>query len=143
MEVAAAGVANVTVTLVGVGASQGDAPAHRGATGPWPYVVAGVGVASFVAAGVLYSSALDARGERDARCNARGCLPDSRDHNARYEDFVLGTNVALGLGGALVAGGALWRSLARTRGAAAPSTAAQITPVLLARGAGIVVGGAL
>jgi len=141
--VAAGGVAEVAVTLVSVGASQGDPSARRGATGPWPYVVAGVGVASFVAAGVLYGYASDARGERDALCNARGCFPDSRDHNARYEDLVLGTNVALGVGGALVVGGALWWILARTRGATDRPAATQVTPMVLAHGAGITLGGAL
>lgn len=93
--------------------------------GAGPWVLAGLGVASFAAAGVLYALAGSARDDRDARCPT-DCYPDAQDHDARYRDMLTGTNVAIGVGGALLAGGAIWYVIARvssTRSEGAPAVA--------------------
>lgn len=138
--VAAGATVDVAMTLVRVDVTP-TAPA-RG-VGVGPYVLAGAGVASFVAAGVVYGLSLGARDDRDAACTARGCLLVSREHNARYEDLTLATNVALGVGGALVVGGALWWTIARVRGGGSRTGAVRVVPVASAQGAGFLLGGSL
>ena len=90
---------------------------------------------------MLYGLSLDARDARDAACTTRGCLPASIEHNGRYEDLTLGTNVALGAGAALVAGGALWWIVARVRGSARRES--QVAPTASAQGLGVTFGGSL
>ena len=138
--VAAGATVDVAMTLARVDAAP-TMPA-RG-VGVGPYVLAGAGVASFVVAGVVYGLSLGARDDRDAACTSRGCLPTSLEHNARYEDLTLATNVALGVGGALVVGGALWWTIARVRGGGSRTSAVRVVPVASAQGAGLLLGGAL
>jgi len=83
--------------------------------GPW--VVAGFGVAGFALAGVFYGIATSARTERDAACVTAGCADIAQAHDARYADMLTATNVALGVGGAAVAGAVAWFLVARLRGA--------------------------
>ncbi len=140
LRVSPGAVTDVSVELPSLLASPTPPPARSGpGTGPW--VVAGVGAAGFVTAGVLYALAGAARDDRDAQCNAMGyCLPPSQDRDASYRDLLVGTNVALAAGGALVAGGALWYVIARVRGSrreAAPTAA--VTPTA----GGLAVGGTL
>lgn len=135
--VAAGATVDVAMTLARV-----DATPTMPARGVGPYVLAGAGVASLVAAGVVYGLSLSARDDRDTACTARGCLPVSLEHNARYEDLTLATNVALGVGGALVVGGALWWTIARVRGGSRTS-AVRVVPVASAQGAGLMLGGSL
>jgi len=117
----------VTTTVSGPGA------------GPW--VVVGAGAASLIVAGVLWSMRGSAIADRDAACDARGCDPSSIDSNETARSLTLGTNLAMGLGAAAIAGGLTWFFVARSgRGEArALRPSAWVHP----GGAGLSLGGAL
>ena len=88
-------------------------PTRRGfGAGPW--VVAGVGVASFAAAAVFYGLRQSALAERDAACGAAIC-PAGVESQDRAHTMNTLTNVSLAVGGAAVAGAAVWFILARPR----------------------------
>ncbi|MFO0653014.1 MAG: hypothetical protein U0326_42745 [Polyangiales bacterium] len=125
LRVDAGAVTDVTIELPRSLTAQSQTASGGPGAGPW--IVAGVGVASLAAAGVMYALAGSARDERDGQCNAQGyCFPIAQNHDARYRDMLTGTNVALIAGGALVAGAALWYAIARmrsTRSEGAPTVA--------------------
>lgn len=113
------------------------APASPG-VGPW--VLGGVGVVGLALAGVFYGLATGARGERDAACPvpercptaAAGALADARDD--AYGGWLTGTNVAIGVGAAAVAGAAVWYLVARVTGARAAAPTAVGSPGMLRLG---------
>ncbi len=76
--------------------------------GPW--VVGGLGLASFAVVGVLGGMALGAQADRDEVCPSRdNCDPDAaNEYDARYRDAALGANVALAVGATLVVAGVGW-----------------------------------
>lgn len=86
------------------------------ATGPGagPWVLAGAGAASLIVAGVLWSMHDGAIADRDAACDPRGCAPSSIEFNETARSLTLGTNIALGLGAAAIAGGLTWFFVARS-----------------------------
>jgi len=85
-------------------------------TGPGvgPWVIVGAGAVSLVVAGILWSMRDSAIADRDAACDARGCDPSSIDSNETARSFTLGTNLAMGLGAAAIAGGLTWFFVARS-----------------------------
>jgi len=90
-------------------------PAPSVSVGPW--VIAGSGALALGAAGVLALLRRDARDDRDAACTPRPCRPESVEHHARYVDFTVATNVALGVGAALLVTGVTWYVVGRVRAA--------------------------
>jgi len=109
--------------------------------GAAPWVVVGAGAASLIVAGVLWSMRGSAIADRDAACDARGCDPSSIDSNETARSLTLGTNLAMGLGAAAIAGGLTWFFVARSGHgeARALRPAAWVHP----GGAGLSLGGAL
>jgi hypothetical protein len=81
-------------------------PSPRG-PGVGPVVVAGTGAVGLILGGVFYALASSAQSDRDADC-VNGCSPASQDHNRRYGDLLVATNVAIGIGAAALAGGVTW-----------------------------------
>ena len=79
--------------------------------------------------------------DRDAACDRIGCLPAALDFDATARDFTVGTNIALGLGGAAIAGGLTWFFVARSRGT--ERGALRPSAWLLPGGAGLTLGGTL
>ncbi len=116
-------------------------PGRRAAVGAGPWIVVGVGAASLIAAGVLWSMHVSAVADRDAACDRGGCLPAALDSDATARDFTVGTNIAIGLGGAAIAGGLTWFFVARTGGT--ESSALRPSAWLLPGGAGLTLGGTL
>lgn len=88
------------------------APRSPGA-GPW--IVGSLGVAGLITAGALGALVLDAGAQRDAACPSRNdCDPDAAAaHDGRMRDLAVGVNVAVAVGGALVAGAVTWLIAAR------------------------------
>ena len=87
-------------------------PASGGpSVGPW--VIGGVGVASLVAGGVLGGLVLHAKNVNDAGCNAfqQTCTQPAKDAAKLGGALGPATTVALIVGAAGVAGGALWLGL--------------------------------
>ncbi|MFO0627465.1 MAG: hypothetical protein U0325_17790 [Polyangiales bacterium] len=81
--------------------------------GAGPWLLGGTAVVAGALAGVFYGLAMSARGERDAACDAAGCLPDARDADARYADQLAVGNAAAITGAVLLAGAAAWYVVAR------------------------------
>lgn len=117
-----------------------EAPAGGGA-GAGPWVLAGVGAAAFVGAGVLWALHDGAMSERDGACDAGGCDPSSVDADARMRGLTTATNVAIGVGSAAVAGGVVWWLASRRGGREAER--GRPTVWVVPTGAGLAVGGAL
>jgi len=117
-----------------------EAPA-RGGAGAGPWVLAGVGAAAFVGAGVLWALHDGAMSERDGACDAGGCDPSSVDADARMRGLTTATNVAIGVGSAAVAGGVVWWLASRGRGRDAER--GRPTVWVVPTGTGLAVGGAL
>jgi serine/threonine-protein kinase len=113
-------------------------PARAG-VGVGPWVVAGVGVAAFVGAGVLWAIHDGAMSDRDAACDADGCDPSSVDADARMRTLTTATNVAIGVGGAAVAGGVVWFLVGRTGGP--EGERARMTAWVVPTSSGVAVGG--
>ena len=116
------------------------APAPAGGTGAGPWILAGAGALALGAAAVLWVARGDAIADRDARCGPLGCTPSARDADDRARALTVGTNVALGVGGAALAAGAAW-FVAATVGRPAPVR--PVAWVLPSGGAVVGVGGAL
>ncbi len=116
-------------------------PGRRAGVGAGPWIVVGVGAASLIAAGVLWSMHISAVADRDAACDRIGCLPAALDSDATARDFTVGTNIALGLGAAAIAGGLTWFFVARSRGT--ERSALRPSAWLLPGGAGLTLGGTL
>lgn len=114
---------------------------RRSGVGAGPWVVAGVGVAAFIGAGVLWGMHGAAQEERDGACDAGECDPRSIDADAGMRDLTTATNVAIGVGAAAVAGGVVWFLVARARGGGTeePAPRAWVLPT----GNGLAVGGVL
>ena len=117
-----------------------SAPTRAGA-GAGPWVLGGVGAASFIGAGVLWALHDGALGEREAACDARGCDPSSVDADARMRGLTTATNVAIGVGGAAVAGAAVWFLVSRLGGR--ETERARPTAWVFPTATGIAVGGVL
>lgn len=107
--------------------------APRSSIGPGPWIVGALGVASFAAAGVFYGLAMSARDDRDAICPhpERACPSLADDHDARYADWITGTNVALAVGTTAAVGAVAWVIASRLT-SRAPSTSAVALPSRLA-----------
>lgn len=118
----------------------GEGPVRRG-TGAGPWVLAGVGAAAFVGAGVLWGLHGAAMDERDGACDAGGCDPSSVDADERMRGFTTGTNIAIGVGSAAVAGGVVWFLVARASGGRAEE--GRPTAWVVPTGNGIAMGGTL
>ena len=134
-------------TLPHVAPSIGTTAPPRGESrgaGAGPWIVAGVGVLAFAAAGVAWGLNGEALSERDAACDAEGCDPSALDANARANDFVTATNVALISGVVALAAGVTWFVIATVRGGrASDAPAVRPTAWALPSGVGIGIGGSL
>lgn len=100
-------------------------PSRRAASrapGAGPWLLGGGALVAGALAGVFYGLALTARGERDAACDATGCLPSSRESDARYGDQLMVGNAAVIAGASLLVGAAVWYVVARV---SSPRTTAQ------------------
>ncbi len=117
-----------------------EGPVRRG-VGAGPWVLAGVGAAAFVGAGVLWGMHGGAMSERDGACDAGGCDASSIDADERMRGFTTGTNVAIGVGSAMVAGGVVWFLVARASGGSAAE--GRPTTWVVPTGNGLAVGGVL
>ncbi len=117
-----------------------EAPTGRGA-GAGPWVLAGVGAAAFVGAGVLWALHDGAMSERDGACDGGGCDPSSVDADSRMRGLTTATNVAIGVGSAAVAGGVVWFLVSRRGGREAERGRATVWAV--PTGTGLAVGGVL
>lgn len=95
-------------------------PARSVGAGPW--LLGGGALVAGALAGVFYGLALTARGERDAACDATGCLPSSLESDARYGDQLALGNAAAVTGAVLLAGAVGWYVVARVT---SPRTASQ------------------
>lgn len=146
VELAAGREEAVAVALVAVAANPTpQAPSRtvatpRGGAGAGPWVLMGVGALSAGAGLVFWRLQEGALADRDAACTTRACQPAAYDADADAHTWNLAANVAWGVGGAAVAGGALWWLLARPSRTQSP-TAWSVTVAPLARGAAIVGGG--
>lgn len=112
-----------------------EAPRTGPGAGPW--VVMGLGAASFAGAGAFFALRNDAMSERDALCrssqgpcdlptaNALRLADDAQESARTYNTLI---NVALGVGGAAVAGGLLWFILGRSGSAQPTQTSFVIAP---------------
>lgn len=99
-------------------------PAARAVVaGPW--LLGGGAVVAGALAGVFYGLAMTARGERDAACDATGCLPAALDADARYGDQLAAGNAAAITGAVLLAGAVGWYVVARVT---SPRAASQVSP---------------
>ncbi len=129
LAVPAGAVVDVSIELPAVDLTRPLAPEPRVSPGAGPWIVAGLGLASLATSGVLYALADSARSDRDAQCGAMGyCQPTALDFDASYRDMLVGTNVALGVGAALVAGGALWYVIARVRATSERTPSVAVSP---------------
>lgn len=117
-----------------------EGPVRRG-VGAGPWVLAGVGAAAFVGAGVLWGLHGGAMAERDGACDAGGCDLSAIDADERMRGFTTGTNVAIGVGSAAVAGGVVWFLVARASGRSAEE--GRPTTWVVPTGSGLAVGGVL
>ena len=106
LQVAASQTALVDVRLDPAPVAPPADPSPRG-PGVGPVVVAGTGAVGLILGGVFYALASSAQSDRDADC-VNGCSPASQDHNRRYGDLLVATNVAIGIGAAALAGGVTW-----------------------------------
>lgn len=113
----------------------------RRSVGAGPWVVAGLGAVSLVVAGVLWSMHGTAVAERDGACDASGCDPSAVDADARAHEMTLGTNVAIGIGSAAIAGGLTWFLIARSGTGETPGL--RPSAWLLPESAGLTLGGIL
>lgn len=121
------------------------APPSRGA-GAGPWVVMGLGVASFAAAGVFFALRQGALADRDLVCgnSNEGDCPVMTDVAVTRATELQGdahtyntlTNVAFGVGGAGLAGGLLWWIVGRSSGSSEPTT----TVTVVSREGGVVFG---
>ncbi len=93
--------------------------------GAGPWLLGGGALVAGALAGVFYGLALTARGERDAACDATGCLPAALDADARYGDQLAAGNAAAVTSAVLLAGAVGWYVVARVT---SPRTAAQGSP---------------
>ncbi len=98
--------------------------------GPW--MVVGGGAAAFILSGVFYGLASSELSARDGLCPAP-CVdpgPEARAHDASYGEHIERTNVALGVGAALVVGGGVWLLVDRLSHRASTETTvrAVVTP---------------
>ncbi len=137
----AVGAGRTTTTVSPVGAGQVSSVTSRSGAGVGPWVVAGAGVASLIVAGALWSLHGDALAERDGACDAGGCDTSAIDSDARARRLTTGTNVAIGLGCAAIAGGAAWFLIGRVGSSERRSL--RPSPWLRADGAGLTIEGAL
>lgn len=87
--------------------------------GAGPWLLGGGALVAGALAGVFYGLALTARGERDAACDATGCLPSAQDADARYGDQLAAGNAAAVTGAVLLAGAVGWYVIARVTSARA------------------------
>jgi hypothetical protein len=92
--------------------------------GAGPWLLGSGALVAGALAGVFYGLAMTARGERDASCDANGCLPAALDADARYGDQLAVGNAAAITGAVLLAGAVGWYVIARV---ASPRAAAQTT----------------
>ncbi len=128
LDVAAGATSNVRVSFGGsastaVGATTTPPAEARGPINPAPFVVLGIGAAAVVAGGVFFvlrGSAIDAR---DNQCDASGCPEAARADHDRAVSFNTATNVSMGVGAALVAGGLVWYLVAPRRAATTEQSA--------------------
>ncbi len=114
-----------------------DRSSSRGA-GAGPWVVMGLGAASFAAAGVFFALREGALSDRDGVCgnNSEGGCPVTTDAAVTraqgFQDdahtFNTLTNVAMGVGGAAIAGGLVWWLVGRNSGASEPTVSAMVAP---------------
>ena len=82
-----------------------------------------------------------AMSDRDGACDAGGCDPASVDADARMRGLTLGTNIAIGIGSAAMAGGVVWFLVARAGGR--EPERARPTVWVVPMGTGLVMGGVL
>lgn len=96
--------------------------------GPW--IVVGGGAAAFILAGVFYGLASSEQSARDGLCDTPCADPEAAEHDTRYGDHIERTNVALGVGAALAAGGAAWLLIDRLthRESTGPALHGLVTP---------------
>lgn len=73
-----------------------------------PMVTLGVSVAAIVAAGGFFFVRESAVTDRDAACDESGCDDVALDHDERARTYTTLTNVALGSGAVVAAGGIVW-----------------------------------
>jgi hypothetical protein len=95
----------------------------RGALNPAPIALVAVGGVGFIAAGGFYVMRGSALNARDAMCDDRGCPESARPDHDRAVTFNTLTNVSLGVGAALAAGGLVWYLVAPRRSAGSPEGA--------------------
>lgn len=116
-------------------------PAAPSLAGPVSLLtVGGVSLLSAVVFAVLRD---DAQAARDAECDAMGvgrCDPVANQHDEAFRDYTVATDVALGVGVAGAAAGAVWLGLS-LRGRTHPATA-WVAPSIRDGRAGVVVYGA-
>ncbi len=123
---------------------------HGASAGPW--VLMGVGAAGLVASGVLYLLRIQALGSASAACPAMdghlvcpvgtdlNANPGPSDDRARAVAFTTASGVALGVGAASLAAGALWQVISGGHGRVTPGVTPGVMPGVTASGAGVAVG---
>ena len=84
-----------------------------GSVGAGPWLLGSGALVAGALAGVFYGLAMTARGERDASCDANGCLPAALDADARYGDQLAVGNAAAITGAVMLAGAVGWYVIAR------------------------------
>lgn len=118
----------------------------RQGVGAGLWVVMGLGAASFAAAGGFYALREGALSDRDGLCGStagdctvatQGLAQQASEHQERASTFNTLTNVAIGVGGAVFAGGLVWWLIVRTNGS---NERASATVTFNAGGGGMLVG---
>ena len=120
-----------------------DASASGPGAGPW--IVGGVGLAAFAAAGIFYGLREAALQDRAAACDATlmSCTPAAESAQERAESATLLTNVAIGVGVTGIAAGLVWYLMAGPSSSARPGASGSLSVSVAPGGAMFSVGGHL
>lgn len=115
------------------GAEPSDEGEEGGGAGPWPWIVAGAGVASLVTAGALFAMA---GARHDEAANAKSQL-DAYDLQSSAESLATGSTVATVAGVVLLGVGGLWGVMSLVGGSDDDEEDAAFVPLLGPGAAGI------
>jgi len=113
--------------------------------GAGPWIVGGVGLAAFAAAGIFYGLRGNALQDRAAACDATlmFCTPAAESAQGRAESATLLTNVAIGVGVTGIAAGLVWYLVDSPSSSSRPSAFGSLSISVASDGAIFSMGGLL
>lgn len=89
-------------------APEPEPPPRASSIEPWGWVVAGVGAAAVIVAGVLWALRDEALSEAFAQCTETACSPAAREPYARAGDLNAASQTMFVVGGVAIAAGVAW-----------------------------------